>query len=344
MELSRAQTARLGVFVVTGSVLLGASALVLAGLRVWEKRDSYVVRFADSVSGLESSSQVRYQGLRVGRVETMRVAPDDPRLIEVILSVDAGTALYEGTEAVLAMSGITGLKTINLVPGDPRKDLIQPGATLPAGASLMQKLEDDAEIIAQKIARVSDQLAEWTSAENRRRVERILDNTASLTETIEGVIVRSEAPVLAAVGQLTQTAGAVERFGRSSSRILEDNRKEIARTLVAIRRNLEDTHRILGQVDEKDVVRTIRAARGAMESIDARFSDAEFGRLVVQLRKTLLSITGLLDELDLAVRASREDFVLSLKQVREATEDLREFSRQIAQDPSVLVRGAQVSE
>ena len=44
-------------------------------------------------------------------------------------------------------------------------------------------------------------------------------------------------------------------------------------------------------------------------------------------------------ELDLTVRASREDLVLSLKHVRQATQDLREFSRIIAQDPSVLLRG-----
>ena len=48
--------------------------------------------------------------------------------------------------------------------------------------------------------------------------------------------------------------------------------------------------------------------------------------------------------IDLAVRASREDFTMSLKHVRQATEDLREFSRIIAQDPSVLLRGKEASE
>ena len=344
MELTRAQTVRLGAFLLTGTGLLVGSLLILAGLRVWEDRDVYRVRFEANVSGLEESSQVRYQGLRVGRVESMRIAPDDPQLIEVTLSLEAGTQLFRGTEAVLAMSGITGLKTINLVPGEPRNGVLEPGSTLPAGASLMQKLEDDAEIIAQKVARVADQLAEWTAVENRRRVERVLDNAASLTETVQGFLSRAETPVLRAVGQLTETAAALERLGNQSSAFLSENRGELRRTLISVRRNLESTSRILSAVDEDDVAGTLRAARGAMTSIDRRFSDAEFGKLVVQLRKTLSDVTLLLGELDLAVRASREDFVLALKRMREASEDLREFSRLIAQDPSVLVRGAEVGE
>ena len=44
------------------------------------------------------------------------------------------------------------------------------------------------------------------------------------------------------------------------------------------------------------------------------------------------------------VRASREDFTVSLNYMRQAAEDLREFSRIIAQDPSVLLRGQEVRE
>jgi hypothetical protein len=44
------------------------------------------------------------------------------------------------------------------------------------------------------------------------------------------------------------------------------------------------------------------------------------------------------------VRASRDDVGCSLEHVRQATEDLREFSRIIAQDPSAILRGKEVSE
>lgn len=344
MNLNRAQRVRLGIFVLTCASLLIGGGLALAGYRLWEARDFYTVRYSASVSGLEPSSQVRYQGLRVGRVETMRIDPEDPQLIEVTISIVSGTNIYEGTEAVMTLSGITGLKTVNLTAGDPREGRILPGAELPAGTSFMEKLEDDAEIIASKVARVADQLADWTAEPNRKRVERILDRAASLGETVEGILQRGEEPVIDAVKQVTKTGASIRRFASATSDILEDNRDEFKRTARQIRKNLEETHRLLAALDEREVQRILAAVRGAAEAVEDRFSSEELGLLMTQLTETLGDVTALLRDVDLAVRASREDFVLALKRVREASEDLREFSRLIAQDPSVLVRGTEVTE
>ena len=89
---------------------------------------------------------------------------------------------------------------------------------------------------------------------------------------------------------------------------------------------------------------TVVAAKSAMVSLDRRLSSAELGDTIERLGKAMAQLVKLFGELDLAVRASREDFVMSLKHVRQATEDLREFSRIIAQDPSVLLRGKEAKE
>lgn len=344
MELSRAQKVRLGAFVLTGMSILCGSAVVLAGLRLTEKRDQYTVRFKGNVGGLEPSSQVRYQGLRVGRVDSMRVDPESPELIEVKLSLEAGTALRVGTRAQLAMSGITGLKNVNLVPENLTDELIPPGSELPEKMSALDEIFDQGPTIARTVTKVALNIAEWTNTDNRLRFQRVLDNLGQLTETVNGILERNEKPIIAAVEQMTDTAVQVSRFTKVTSDILEDNRQELRRTLIAVRGGIENAVRLLKAVDEKELAASVRAARGAMESLDRRLSDAEFGRLVVQLRRNLENVTSLLGEIDLAVRASREDFVLALKRLREASEDIREFSRIIAQDPSVLVRGTELAE
>ena len=58
----------------TGTVVFVGAVVILAGLQIWEKRTIYVVRFAEEVSGLEVSAPVKYQGLRIGRVEDMVIA------------------------------------------------------------------------------------------------------------------------------------------------------------------------------------------------------------------------------------------------------------------------------
>lgn len=344
MELSHAQKVRLGAFVLTGASILFGSAVVLAGLRLAEERDVYTVRFKGNVGGLEPSSQVRYQGLRVGRVDSMRVDPERPELIEVTLSLQGGTALRVGTRAQLAMSGITGLKNVNLVPENLTDELIPPGSELPEKMSPIDEIFDQGPTIARTVTQVALNVAEWTNNENRLRFQRILDNLGQLMETVNGILERNEKPIIAAVEQMTDTAVQVSRFTAATSDILEDNRRELQKTLVAVRGGIENVVRLLNAIDEKELAASLSAARGAMQSLDRRLSDAEFGRLVVQLRRNLENVTSLLGEMDLAVRASREDFVLALKRLREASEDIREFSRIIAQDPSVLVRGTELAE
>jgi len=195
VNLSRAQKVRLGAFVVSGLTLFGGAVVSLAGLKVWERRDLYTVRFTEDVGGLEPSASVRYHGLRVGRVENLEVAADDPSAIEVTLALSPKTVLREGTKATLDASGLTGLKTINLTGGDPRGAIVPPGSRLPPGQSFVDRITGEAEAIGVKIEIVANQLAAWTSEENRTRVEKLVESTTSLSKEIELFLATNRQPV-----------------------------------------------------------------------------------------------------------------------------------------------------
>ena len=340
MKLTKTEKVRLGTFVVAGIVVFTGGVLSLAGLSVWEARDVYQVRFEESVSGLEVSAQVKYQGLRVGRVDAMKIDPKEPGKIEVVLSLERGTPLHEGTEALLDLSGITGLKTINLTPGDPRGPLIKPGSDLPAGQSLIDKITGRADVITLKVEQIANNLATWTSDDNRKRLEHMLDSVARLVDDVDLFIVDTREPLVNALEEASATAQVLRGLGGQTDRTL----KEMEKTLAAARGAIGEAQRILAAVDSKTVKQTFASANAAMMSLDRRLGDEELGKSLVSLQSALNEVTKLLQEMDLAVRASREDFVASLKAIRQASEDLREFSRIIAQDPSVLLRGTEVSE
>lgn len=344
MELSKAQKARLGTFVATGVVLFVGAVISLAGLKIWETRDTYLVRYKDAVGGLEPSAQVKYQGLRIGRVEALRIAEDDPTAIEVEISLEGGTALYEGTTAVLDMSGITGLKTINLTPGDPRKPKIKPGSVLPAGQSLIDKITGSAEQIALKVEMVANQAARWTSDENRIRIETALDSLVRVTNNADRLLADIHDPLIGTLKEMEKTGASVRAFTDEGTILMRASKDELQRTLVAARGAIEQAEKLIKSADAEQVRTTVNAARSAMISLDQRLSSAELGQSITNLGIALAKLNQLLGEMDLAVRASREDFVTSLSHVRQATEDLREFSRIIAQDPSVLLRGKEQSE
>lgn len=344
MNLTRAEKVRLGAFVATSSALLIGTAFTLAGLKAFEERDEYRVRFAENVGGLEVSAQVKYQGLRVGRVDAMHIAPDDPAKIEVVLSLEKGTPLYEGTTAAMEASGITGLKVINLNPGDPRGKLIPPGSLLATERSLFDKITGQAEAITLKVETIANQLATWTSPENRERLETLLDNLAKLSGSADRLVNDVRDPLTSALTEVAKSGTSVRATADATTKTLDEVREELRLTLAAARGTLVETQRILKAVDDKQLDETLSAAASSMRSLDARLSSAELGQTIDRIGRAMAKLADLMDDLELTVRSGREDVVMSLKYVRQATEDLREFSRIIAQDPSVLVRGAEARE
>ncbi len=335
MKLTRAQKVRLGTFMLTGILLFFGALLALTGLKMWEERDAYTVYFIENVGGLEPGAPVKYQGLRVGRVDGMRIAPEDPGAIEVSFSLVEGTVLHEGAKAVLDTSGLTGLKTINLTPGDPRDGRIEPGSRLPAGESLVDRLTGKAEDIAIKVEMAANNLVKWTRDENRRRVEKLVDSATQLSQEIDLFLATNRVPMKDA---LNSVAGAAEAFTEVAADA-DLVRADVGHTLEEARVTLREYRRPIEKVDPEEVAQTVAAARKAMQSLDGRLSDQQLGLAIDELLVALTDLTALLQNADLTIRAGREDFVATLKYVRQAAEDLREFSRIIAQNPSALLSG-----
>lgn len=322
-----------------GAGILTATLLVLAGLKLWEPKVVFKARFKDNVSGLERSAPVKYQGLRVGRVDDMQIAADDPRLIEVTMALAPTTVLYEGTQAVLDASGLTGLKTINLTPGDPRKKPLPEGTVLPTGPSLFDRLADNAASIVGDVKHVTDQLTHWATDDNRERLESLIKNLDSFVGHLDTVMMDSRVPIKELLSEVKRSTGAVGDAAEEATRTLHRVRDgvgtvegEVVSTLQAFQRPVKD-------VDPKEVARAVSAVRNAATTLNARLSAEETGRALASAGATLDRVNHLIQDVDLAVRAGREDFTASLSYMRQAAEDLREFSRILAQNPSVLVRG-----
>jgi phospholipid/cholesterol/gamma-HCH transport system substrate-binding protein len=77
------------------------------------KGSNYVTYFDESVQGLQADSAVKYRGVEIGKVESIKVAPDY-RLIEVAMKIDLSTDLQYNTSAQLRTLGITGIVFIEL--------------------------------------------------------------------------------------------------------------------------------------------------------------------------------------------------------------------------------------
>src|SRR5580693_5298393 len=124
MERS-ANYAAVGAFVLV--VTLVAALFVYWYTDSREHRDfnRYEVYFDASVSGLERGSSVRYLGVGVGRVDSMRIDPRDSSRVMVVVDIDATTPISRKTVAELTLQGVTGLLFMDLLqPKHEHSDLL----------------------------------------------------------------------------------------------------------------------------------------------------------------------------------------------------------------------------
>lgn len=344
MTLSRGQKIRLVLFVTTALVLFTAAMIGVVGLRFWKKETVYRTRFMESVSGLERNASVKYQGLRVGYVEDMYVAPDNPSAIEVRFFVASRTILHQGTVAVLDGSGLTGLKSINLTPGDPRQPRLEANALLPSGDSLFDKITDHAAQIVNDMRHVSSQLTHWVNDENRQKAERLLTHLDSLAEHLDNVLRTQQDPIAQAIAAVTSAARSLGKAADETRKTMYSAQDLIAHVEGEAVESLQVVRRPFEEIDPKEVAAAIHAMHETLVRLEARFSNEEAGNAIANFQATMAKMNRLIGDVDIVVRAGREDFTASLSYIRQAAEDLREFSRILAQNPSVLVRGRSESE
>ncbi len=114
---TRANYTLIGAFAL--AVVAGAFLFVFwfsGGANKQSGRDTFRIVFSSSVSGLTRGSQVMFNGLKVGEVTTIDLAPD-PSEVYAMIEVDGRTPVKTDTRARLEYQGLTGVGSIALTGG-----------------------------------------------------------------------------------------------------------------------------------------------------------------------------------------------------------------------------------
>jgi phospholipid/cholesterol/gamma-HCH transport system substrate-binding protein len=183
----------IGLFVISGTLICAAIIIWVGAARILTKGSFYSVYFDESVQGLQADSAIKYRGVEIGKVQKIKVAPDN-RLIEVVMKIDIESDLQEKTIATLKTAGITGIVFVELdqlksgdLTNSPKITFKSNHPVIPSRRSQISRFMADTDVIMQNIKDIdlkgmSSQLKNTTKAiENF--VEGKMDRVAN--ETIE---------------------------------------------------------------------------------------------------------------------------------------------------------------
>ncbi len=166
--------------------------LVIAGAigAVWVSKKNvplipYELVASSPVTGLSVQSAVRYQGVPVGRVQSLRFMPDKPGQVRILIGVDPNTPLTESSWAEIVTAGVTGISNVELRDdGKSNKRLVSSAEKIqdiPIRPSFLERLQARSEDILPGIDRILDQVEKMTSDQNIESLETTMKNVAELS-------------------------------------------------------------------------------------------------------------------------------------------------------------------
>ncbi len=332
---TRAQTARLGIFVTIALGLLLATILVLSGRAFLEARDHYTILFSETVSGLEIGAPVKLLGVRVGRIESFRVVSEGTDKVQVTVSLDHGTPIRSNAHAVLSPSGLTGLVFVEITGGTADAPLIKPGGQIPAGSSVIGSLTGRAENIAVKTEEVLNRILSLTEEKNLDNLRQSLDNIQVATLKLRNVLEGVESAVPSIVKASNQLDPLFHQLGDSAAAV-----RAAANQLGAV---AGDTRKVAGNLDaltrpDGAVYAAVDQLHRTLQTVDAVLGGQHAEQTSQELRAALRSFTETMNQLSTVLGSSGADVQRVTSSLRSAAEHLDEFSRAISENPSLLVR------
>lgn len=312
--ITKTQKVRLGIFILVAIFVLMGTLIALTGGRFTEERDLYVVRLTASVSGLEVGSTVKYNGVQIGRVESLRVDPERVSVTLVEISVLNDTPIKQDTRAVASALGITGLKYIELVKSTDASPRLPVGGEIPEELSLVDNLSGKAAEIALKTELILNNIAELTNTENRQKMLGLLGRADIVLAQFETILNETAPQFSSLTSNLSQSAATLNQTLKSTNELI-----------TGIKTDQENLSTVL-----KNTNGAIDDARGLMTDLN--------------LAETLVNANKVFSNLNVMIVKNQENLSSTLEHANQISENLNDFSRVILENPSVLFLGVKEEE
>jgi|CXWL01.1.fsa_nt_gi phospholipid/cholesterol/gamma-HCH transport system substrate-binding protein len=284
---TKANYVMLGTATLIGAVFIMLFAMWMANSEFRRGYNEYDIVFADPVRGLAEGGEVRFNGIKVGEVQTLRIDPRATSRVIARVRISADIPLKTDSEARLEPIGLTGVTLIQLSAGtDESPPLRQAfGGPVPSirgeGSQIdiiVERSEDIVLRASEAMAAVRDLLTD----ENLERVARILADLETVSDQLasEQSVIRRSGETAQSLTEAANSITALARQAESDLRRLDtaitevnaaaevaagQTLPEIAYAAEEIRRAASAVARVAQNIEENPSVLTPQSPRPTVE-------------------------------------------------------------------------------
>lgn len=267
---NRAHALAAGIFVIFLSTSVALIAIWFNGDGII--RNKFQVVSKTSVTGLNPQAAVYYNGVNIGKVETIHFDPENMNQILIDISIDQNVRLTQSAYAQLGYQGITGLAYLQLHDDKKHNKPLEEDTQI----SMMPSLLDEVTVSGQALLSNTNQLAKQAQLllndQNQAQISQILTNVERASNHFDRVIDQLQLGIESFTGftyetrtilthldqlsqevhsimtKINQQGGVIDSLSESSE-VLADTLPKIQKMSNTITRSAHSADRVLSQLE-----------------------------------------------------------------------------------------------
>jgi len=254
--------------------------------------------------GLEPGASVLYGGMNVGKVTAVRPWATDPTRIEILLDVKKDTPLNEKSVAKLGFVSVMNSAALSITTG-----------TIDA-----KRLPPDSTVASQEAASLDE----------------IAGKLATVADSANTLITQAQ-------GELNDISGNMNHLIANLDTMTgPGNQKKVQAILYNIDQLVADERPKIDRLTDQ-LARVSEHADETIQNVNGTVTDlrAPVRKDLAELQTTLEEAKGLLQSVQVIVRANDSKIGDTVENLRDATDNLNQFTNSLKQRPWSLIRTMQ---
>lgn len=312
---SKREQALVGLFVLIAAALLIGTVLAVSGTFTAGGVAHHA--YFRSAAGLLSGATVRYGGMKAGRVESVRVDPQDSTRIQIDFTVGRDVPLKTDSVAKITSLGALDENYVEIGTGTRDAPLAPPGSEVKSAETV--GIGDLGGMIG-NLAPVAQQALQNLN----QRLTELQVTVARVNELLND---KNRENVSASLGNLNA--------------MLAEDRPKVSASLTNVQ---TASAKIVPLLD--NLKTTMNQANVALSHIDSVLVEnrQDIRTIVVELKGTLLTASSLMDQLKNTSDHNTDNIDEILVNLRDTTENMRQLTDTLKSRPSTLIRGNTVKD
>jgi phospholipid/cholesterol/gamma-HCH transport system substrate-binding protein len=312
---SKREQAMVGLFVLIAAALLIGTVLAVSGTFTAGGVAHHA--YFKSAAGLVSGATVRYGGMKAGRVESVRVDPQDSTRIQIDFTVGRDVPLKTDSVAKITSLGALDENYVEIGTGTKDAPLAPPGSEVKSAegvgiGDLGGMIGDLAPVAKQALQNLNQRLTELQVTV--ARVNELLND-------------KNRENISASLGNLNA--------------MLAEGRPKISASLTNVQ---TASAKIVPLLD--DLKTTMNQANVALSHVDSVLVEnrQDIRTVVVELKGTLLTASSLMEQLKNTADHNTDNVDEILANLRDTTKNVKQLTDTLKARPSTLIRGNTVKD